>query len=123
MINKKKSSLSILQSKFGDKGNVPNTIKAAVSILAQAFGGTKVEIVDTEMTKSSPDKFNPNGMWGIGIKINDKPLFLTYELATDICGYGLIIAEDVVGSMGLSAEVEKLIQIQNRITEFKKQNK
>jgi len=122
-MSKKKSALSILQSKFSDQKNIPNVIKAAVSILAQAFGGTKIEIVDAEMSKSSPDKFNPNGMWGICIKINDKPFFLTYELAADICGYGLIIAEDVVGSMGLSAEVEKLIQIQNRITEFKKQNK
>jgi len=100
MVNKKKSALNILQSKFDEKKNLPNTIKAAVSILAQAFGGTKVEIVGTEMTKSAPiEKFYPNGMWGVDIKINDIPFFLTYEVAGDICGYGLIIAEDLVGSL------------------------
>lgn len=124
MTNKKKSALSILQNKFGEKGNIPNTIKAAVYILAQAFGGTKVEIVGNEMTKSAPDKNKPNGMWGVSIKINDKPFFLTYELAEDICAYGLIIAEDVVGTItDLSGELKRLEEIQKRINEFRKENK
>lgn len=121
MSNKKKSALSMLQNKFGEKGKFPNTILGAVSILAQAFGGTKVEIVGTEMIKSSPDEYNPNGMWGVSIKINDRPFFLTAELAGDICFYGLIIAEDVVGSLGLSDEIKKLAEIQNRIEKFKKE--
>lgn len=90
-----------LKSRFKDQEDIPKQFKIAIDYLRKSFGGTNVEIVGKELRRTKSTKEYPHGMLGLDLKIENVDFFLNVTLAEDICFYGLIIAEDVVGTLTL----------------------
>ena len=74
-------------------------IYEAIEKLRQTFGGTKVELLSTEMYRLPPSKFCPLGYLGVDISIEGKKVFLGCEsMAEEITWnpLGQYVAEDFV---------------------------
>jgi len=63
-------------------------ILLAVEIMRKCFGGTQIEILDTNMLRKYPNRFVPMGYLGVSILIycfdNKYNVFLRYQEAEDI---------------------------------------
>jgi len=76
---------------------ISQVILLAVDILRNCFGGIEIEILDTNMRRTSPNQFAPLGYLGVSISINyigKYKVFLTCQVAEDICTYGYNVAQD-----------------------------
>jgi len=74
-------------------------IYQAIDRLKSAFGGTKVELLSTEMYRKPPSEFCPLGYLGVDILVEDKKVFLGCESMAEEIAWnplGHYIAEDFV---------------------------
>ena len=74
-------------------------VLAAIEILKQTFGGTKVELLSTEMYRLPSSEFCPLGYLGVDILVEGKKTFLGCEsMAEEIaCNpLGMYVAEDFI---------------------------
>jgi hypothetical protein len=74
-------------------------IYQAIDRLKMAFGGTKVELLSTEMYRKPPSIFCPLGYLGVDILVEDKKVFLGCESMAEEIAWnpmGRLIAEDFV---------------------------
>jgi hypothetical protein len=71
----------------------------AIERLKMAFGGTKVELLSTEMYRQPPSEFCPLGYLGVDILVEGKKVFLGCESMAEEIAWnpmGRYIAEDFV---------------------------
>jgi hypothetical protein len=89
-------------------------IKSGIKIIQNTIEGVKVNILDEEMTRSTPTEFLPLGALGINTEIvweemGTKNLFLTADLCEQMHSpYGDKIAEELIFPM-FREEMEKMM--------------
>lgn len=78
---------------------INKTIYDAISILEKAFGGTKVELISSEIYRTEPTENNSIGLLGVDIKIEGTKVFLGLaSMAEEIAHspFGKVMADEFV---------------------------
>ena len=74
-------------------------VHQAIERLRQTFGGTKVELLSTEMYRLPPSEFCPLGYLGVDILVEGKKVFLGCESMAEEIAWnplGQYIADDFI---------------------------